>query len=268
MNWRSNRPAKPWQIVKWAANNKKINQERKACKSGKITSKEPSFLGQFGPWMLVAKSMRRNNRSFNRKGGLDNGQNMQKERTTNEDNNGDIYGTRSRYEALRENDMKGNEEPSGMSQEEENPLEKEDGPRDYNGLKEKLKGKMPMVQACESHATNVSRKQQSLDHVGPSGVKYVINKRAGRRTGQGNQAAALEEHVLVRGSHKGASITRTIVVNRDESVMPNTIPELALHEHHNDPPNEGYGDEEERPFEEVIMYTEYDLPREGEAMEL
>lgn len=51
-----------------------------------------------------------------------------------------------------------------------------------------------------------------------------------------NQATAENEHVVVRGTDKGKTITRTIIATPDDSLEADNI--TFMEEHHNDPPQD------------------------------
>nr|GMD31363.1 uncharacterized protein LOC109162703 [Ipomoea batatas] len=184
----------------------------------------------FGPWMIAKKPARRNNKN----GKATSKGNGNQTKVTNEK-----FGENSRFAILGE--------------ETEETLETIDIERNQpnvekfnnNGKQPMSKGRRPNVQVNE---INNLANQEVDNRADNNENKQQGTSQKGRRSTQvhrANQAAALDEHTLVRGENNGATITTERIINNDNvdnvrldnnGNIDNAGLGISIEEHYSDPP--------------------------------
>lgn len=197
----------------------------------------PEVTDSFGPWMIAKRNQRRYDQKHNRKDGNKKGVNQHASNGQEEKAMGETLMRGSRFAALNEE--------TGEEGQEQQIME---GDNINNGVvsgekvgfyelskNNKTKGKRPAVQISEKQVmsttnTNMSRKNGLTDR-----------EKEGRTTQDQtsrmrNMAGAAEEHVVVYGKKNDTNITSVTVRNQGEDHRFQGIPDINMHEHHNDPP--------------------------------
>nr|GMD33340.1 uncharacterized protein LOC109162703 [Ipomoea batatas] len=191
----------------------------------------PEASETFGPWMIAKKPARRNSRNNGMVTGKGNGSRIKE--------HNEKIGESSRFAVLEEET---GEDIENIDYEQTH----------HNELNSKKKGKQPMSKGRRpnvqvSEINNIANKGISIkaDNQGnqhKSSTSHDGNMNA--KGGRPNQAAALDEHTVVRGENNGAVITSERIVHNDQdSVMlendhnfdPGTL-EANTEEHFSDPP--------------------------------
>nr|GMD10288.1 uncharacterized protein LOC109158503 [Ipomoea batatas] len=191
----------------------------------------PEASETFGPWMIAKKPARRNSRNNGMVTGKGNGSRIKE--------HNEKIGESSRFAVLEEET---GEDIENIDYEQTH----------HNELNSKKKGKQPMSKGRRpnvqvSEINNIANKgisikadNQGNQHKSSTSHDGSMNAKGGRP----NQAAALDEHTVVRGENNGAVITSERIVHNDQdSVMlendhnfdPGTL-EANTEEHFSDPP--------------------------------
>lgn len=218
--------------------------------SGKVlvrkeSSGEIAGEGTFGPWMIAQRKETKFGK--NRKGRTDyranQGVNDGKKsvETRNIRTEGDLE-TNSRYNALYDLEEEdggvngqGDSETSPRNNEALNrdrrEKNKEAQNRDRREKNKDIRNKSPIPILNIEGSSQDSMTVQAQNNDVRLGVKQWKEKRD-----KPNQAAAEDEHVVVRRTDKGQHITRTRVASQDTNI--DDYEDITMDEHHNDPPYE------------------------------
>lgn len=195
---------------------------------------KPEVKEAYGPWMIAARNPRRQYQNVGRKDGGKNEREREMQRVSMEGGNVETHVAGSRYGILREESVTEVEENGG-----EGRIATETTRERYVGSesKDRSRGRRPAVQVSEKQVMGekgsgqaMSKETESLivrskDHGQPNRIKHA------------NQAAAAEDHTVVRGENNGMNITKTVIRNNNNSLsIGHGIPEFAMDEHVNDPP--------------------------------
>lgn len=214
--------------------------------------------GAFGPWMIARRKEPRNGKyrqgrttTRDNHGIKDSGKSGNKKNNLNSVE----LGSSSRFNALfgldededRENIMEGNEPNMDTMEDprnegkrevhEPNKIHTEAQRKEKSSGRKENRGKDPIpdLNVLEAGVESPNENNPCAKFTGD------IRKQRELREGP-NRAAAENEHVVVRGTNKGQSITRTIIENSVERTK--LVEDTFMEEHHDDPPvDEGQNDD-------------------------
>lgn len=216
---------------------KEVNGETymTAALGPKVTSSiRPEVVEDFGPWMLAQRKQRKNGNAYikNNQGGkfvsnMDGNKRIGRQNSNIQKE----AGVSTRFNALY--GLEDNEEIQGV--ETFHDLEE---PQDNGNQSMRTniqgKGKRPQVQVSEKQIENDKNTKQPVTKGQSSEVREESSRSGTLR--RSKQAAAEAEHVVVRGSQGGKSITRTVVETEGGGGLADSLLSHDAAVHHQDPP--------------------------------
>lgn len=215
----------------------------------------------YGPWMLVKKPERK---VYKGRQGKNYGKNIQGklERSDGDGAKKDMEDKKGELNS-RFNILYGLEDPS-----EDNGPIGEDGCVDQEAQHEKMIRQGPKVNKIQQKTTRImeSAAQEIILSTKNAKAKNRMNAAmtnqvawrekntetaseegkmasGGNARGKSRQAAAEEEHTVVRGMNKGKNITRTVIIHDNEDYRMDLEIYASVAEHHQDPPASGHQDD-------------------------